>query len=132
MGKDELVYPTPDYVKARREELKISAADLSRRMGYSDRYVALIEQENLPVTRKFAKRFWNVIFDKEQKRTAVAIVPLSFGVDEDTEIQITRKPVKCRCGCQLWFVPSSTRHRFLNRNHWSRWRRRQGEQFILD
>ena len=112
-----LLLPTPDYVRRRRLELKLSQRELSRRMGYSGTYVGLIEQESWPVTAQFARRFWAVTEDTKQKRTIMSVIPLSFGINGDEVVHVLREPVECECGCGSWFVPNSWNHRWLDRKH---------------
>jgi hypothetical protein len=114
----EILYPTPEYVRKRREELFLTSAELSRMMGYSEGYVGTVEQENMPVTRRFAERFWAVVENGSIKRAVTAIAPL--GVPDD--VYILRPARECACGCKMSFIPNSGNHRYLDSRH----RRRVG------
>ncbi len=124
MTEKDLLIPTPDYVKARRLEVKLTGKELSRRMGYSNNYVGLIEQENLPVTKQFARRFWALMNDGSQLRAINAWVPLKWSLNGHSDVMILREPRRCACGCETLFVPNSWNHRFLSRKH--RRRKRNG------
>ena len=109
----DLLIPPPDFVRAARLSLNLSAAELDRLMGYSVGYVSHIEKENLPVTKKFARRFWAIVGDDEAKQTITAVAPL--GVPDG--VIILRAAVECSCGCKMWFIPNSGTHRYLDRRH---------------
>jgi hypothetical protein len=92
-------------------------------MGYSRNYVGNVEQEVLPVTAAFARRFWAVVGNSELSRIVPAVVPLRFDV-VDRPVRILHQPRSCECGCGIVFVPSSSRHRFVSKKHGKRRRRK--------
>jgi len=110
----ELLYPTPEYVKGRRKSLNLTAAELSRMMGFSEGYVSGVEQETVGVSAEFARRFW-AVFNGNTRVIVSASIPAVEGLSG--VLHVSRLPKRCACGCREWFVPNSWNHAFVDRTH---------------
>lgn len=124
MQKHQIIRSRED-IRRKRQNLGLSASEMSRLLGYSRGYLAAVENGSLPLT----ERLISAINDMgEHENLSLQKVRLPYSPETSDRVLYCNRPARlCACGCGMAFIPSSSRHFFLNRNHARRYRRKMSK-----
>lgn len=105
---------TPARVKRFRKRVGLSASKFAQELGgYSRSYVKSIEGGSLPITQRFAGKFFAfVASDKARERGGLVLVS-KHGLPRRGVLEILNAPRRCD-GCGKWFVPVMPRQKRHN------------------
>jgi len=124
MQKHQIIRSRED-IRRKRQKLGLSASEMSRLLGYSRGYLAAVENGSLPLTERLISAINNM---GQHHHVTLQKVRLPYSAETNDKLLYCNRPARlCACGCGMAFIPSSSRHVFLNRNHARRYRRKKSK-----